>query len=59
MNDELVKKGFETFYTNKSKGFGLGMPLVKRVIEAHHGSIMIESYVGEGTRITVKLPAAI
>ena len=59
MSEEQMKKVFEPFYTTKSKGFGLGMPYAKRVIEAHQGSIMIESLEGEGTTITVKLPAAI
>ncbi len=58
MNEEQIKKVFEPFYTTKSKGFGLGMPYVKRVIEAHHGSILIESRHGVGTSITVKLPVA-
>ena len=58
MSEEQVKKVFEPFYTTKSKGFGLGMPYVKRVIEAHHGSIMIESVEGAGTSIKVTLPAA-
>jgi len=59
MSEEQVRKVFEPFYTTKSKGFGLGMPYAKRVVEAHHGSIMIESHEEVGTTVTVKLPAAI
>ena len=39
-------------------GSGLGLAIVKRIVDAHSGSIHIESKVGEGTRGTVTLPAA-
>lgn len=39
-------------------GLGLGLALAKRVIESHGGSIMIESRVGQGTRITLNIPRA-
>ncbi len=39
-------------------GSGLGLAIVKRVVDAHGGSIDIESKAGEGTQVTVTLPAA-
>jgi signal transduction histidine kinase len=48
---------FERFYTgNNSKGTGLGLPIVKEIIESHYGSIHIRSVMAKGTEITLKLP---
>jgi signal transduction histidine kinase len=37
---------------------GLGLPLAKQFVEAHGGSIELQSKVGEGTNVTVRLPRA-
>ena len=47
---------FEAFYSTKSGGSGLGLPTAKRIIEAHGGSMDVESEVGRGTKFTVILP---
>jgi signal transduction histidine kinase len=47
---------FETFYSTKPGGSGLGLPRVKNIIEAHHGRIDVESEPGRGTRFTILLP---
>ena len=39
------------------RGTGLGLALVKRIVEAHHGQIAVSSQVGKGTTVTVTLPA--
>jgi signal transduction histidine kinase len=43
--------------TQGRHGAGLGLPLVKRMVELHGGSVLIESEVGLGTTVTVTLPA--
>lgn len=56
MSPEVLAKAFEPFFTTKSKGTGLGLPICKRIVEAHGGSIEMQSQPGQGTRVTVKLP---
>lgn len=46
----------EPFYTTKARGTGLGLPIAKRIIEAHEGDLRIESREGEGTKVTVLIP---
>ena len=57
IDPELQAKIFEPFVTfGKSKGTGLGMAIVKSVVEAHGGTINIISKVGSGTSIEVWIP---
>ena len=54
---EQAKKIFEPFYTTKTNGLGLGMPYAKRIIDQHGGTISLTSSPGEGTTISIALPA--
>ncbi|MCK4507621.1 MAG: HAMP domain-containing histidine kinase, partial [Desulfuromonadales bacterium] len=56
MSDETKEKVFEPLYSTKSFGVGLGMVIVKNIVEQHHGEITIESRAGEGTTVTLCLP---
>jgi len=56
MAPEEVDKVFVPFYTTKAQGVGLGMPIVKRLVELHQGEISIRSRPGEGTTVSVVLP---
>jgi two-component system, NtrC family, sensor histidine kinase HydH len=51
-----LKKILNPFFTTKEKGSGLGLPIVKSIVEAHQGTLTINSTMGEGTCITISLP---
>lgn len=54
---DLLAKLFEPFQSGRPEGLGLGLYISRRIVEAHHGDISIESSPGEGTIFTVWLPA--
>jgi two-component system sensor histidine kinase HydH len=56
--EEEAKKIFEPFYTTKAQGLGLGMPYAKKIIDQHRGTVCLNSRLGEGTTISITLPAA-
>jgi two-component system CheB/CheR fusion protein len=57
MPAEVREKVFEPFFTTKSRGTGLGLPIARRVVEAHGGQISIETPPGGGTVVAISLPA--
>lgn len=59
MSEETQEKLFTPFFTTKDGGTGLGLPTVKKIVEAHKGSVEIESEPDQGTTITVSLPKRI
>ncbi len=54
---ENLPKIFQSFFTTKAQGQGLGLSICKKFVEASGGSIEVESEEGQGTIFTVKLPA--
>jgi signal transduction histidine kinase len=52
---DILPKVFEPLFSTKSFGTGLGLPMVKQIVEQHSGTITIASEVGKGTRVTVRL----
>ncbi len=57
MSDDVARHIFEPFYSSSPDGgTGLGMVIVKNVVEAHRGSIAVESAPGVGTEVTLRLP---
>jgi PAS domain S-box-containing protein len=57
--DELWGRMFEPYVTSKPKGTGLGLPVVKKIVEEHHGSIAVDNPKSGGARVCVSLPALV
>jgi signal transduction histidine kinase len=57
MSSEQLRTLFTPFQTTKSTGTGLGLALTHNIIEAHGGSMHVTSASGQGTVVTVTLPA--
>ena len=61
MTEEQFSKLFISFFTTKAtsgKGTGLGLWIIKQIVEAHNGTITVESAYGKGTKFTINLPLA-
>jgi len=56
MPEEVQQKAFDAFFTTKHRGTGLGLPIAKRVVEAHGGTIRIDTPPDGGTTISIELP---
>jgi PAS domain S-box-containing protein len=52
---DILPKVFEPLFSTKSFGTGLGLPMVKQIVEQHGGTISIASEIGKGTKVTVRL----
>jgi signal transduction histidine kinase len=53
---ELNDRIFDPFFTTKPQGSGLGLPIVRKIVDAHDGRIDLASTPGHGTRFRVTLP---
>ena len=58
MDAEAIARAFEPYFSTKTAGSGLGLANAKRNVERCGGSMAIESTVGVGTTVTVRLPSA-
>jgi nitrogen fixation/metabolism regulation signal transduction histidine kinase len=56
MAKDLVERIFDPYFSTKDVGTGLGLPIAKKIIEDHGGTIRVESEVQKGTTITISLP---
>jgi signal transduction histidine kinase len=54
--EDVKTRMFTPLFTTKSKGQGLGLAVVKRLVDALKGEITFESQENKGTKFTVKLP---
>lgn len=55
MSEEVLQHLYEPFFTTKSKGTGLGLATVYKIVEAHQGEIKVQSKPGQGTRFEIHL----
>jgi two-component system, NtrC family, sensor histidine kinase HydH len=55
---ELRERIFQPFFTTKSRGTGLGLPIARQIIEAHHGTLEVKSDGVSETTFVVELPTA-
>ncbi|HZP49053.1 MAG TPA: ATP-binding protein [Vicinamibacterales bacterium] len=58
MPPEVRAKAFDAFFTTKHRGTGLGLPIARRVVEAHGGVIDIAPADGGGTVVSIQIPTA-
>jgi signal transduction histidine kinase len=54
---EEIDKIFQAYYTSRPAGTGLGLPIAKKIINAHNGNIAVNSQPGKGTSFTITIPA--
>jgi signal transduction histidine kinase len=58
MSAEVLARCFEIWFSTKKGGTGLGLPTVRRLLDAHGGTLALESAPGRGTRAVMRLPVA-
>ena len=56
IDPDAAKQIFQAYYSTKRTGTGLGLPMAKRIIEAHDGELTVESEPGKGSDFVIKLP---
>ena len=53
---DKLPKIFDVYYSSRPQGSGLGLPTAQKIVEAHKGTISVDSELGKGTSFTIELP---
>jgi signal transduction histidine kinase len=53
---EIREKIFQVFFSTKKDGTGMGLPMVRRIVEEHDGTVTLQSELGKGTSFTLFFP---
>ncbi len=56
IGEDVLRDMFKPFFTTKTRGSGLGLACVERVVREHGGEVAVKSQLGEGTELTISLP---
>jgi signal transduction histidine kinase/putative methionine-R-sulfoxide reductase with GAF domain len=56
ITDHMLQNMWSPLYTTKAKGMGFGLPICKRIVEAHGGEIAVETALAKGTTFIVSIP---
>jgi signal transduction histidine kinase len=57
MTEDVRARIFDAFFSTRPAGSGLGLPTARKIVEAHGGSLQVQSEPGKGSQFTVRLPA--
>ncbi len=57
MSRETAERIFDLYFSTKDAGTGLGLPIAKKIVEEHGGTIRVASEPGKGTTVVIELPA--
>jgi signal transduction histidine kinase len=58
MPDEVRARIFDAFFSTRPAGSGLGLPTARKIVEAHGGTIQVQSESGKGSQFTLRLPVS-
>jgi nitrogen fixation/metabolism regulation signal transduction histidine kinase len=57
MSRETAERIFDLYFSTKDAGTGLGLPIAKKIVEEHGGTIRVATEPGRGTTVTIEIPA--
>ncbi len=56
IDPERLEKVFKPFFTTKTRGTGLGLPITRQIMNAHGGKVSVDSEVGKGSQVSLSFP---